>query len=126
MNIEAGEQYDLEKGITLFNEGKFFEAHEAWEALWLHEQDADEKKFLGGLLMAAGSFQHYGNKQCSGASVLLNKGIPMIEAGLNAHPNLRLFEFVIALNRLKDEFSRCSYNVSVESLPKIARMYSYC
>jgi len=31
MTIATGYEECLEQGITLFNEGKFFEAHEAWE-----------------------------------------------------------------------------------------------
>lgn len=126
MNVVQSDKDALEKGISLFNGGKYFDAHEAWEGLWLGEKDADEKKFLQGLLMAAGSFQHYVRRECAGASALLAKSVPMIQAGVSAHPNLRLSEFVQALDGLKGEFGRCSFTVPAESLPKIARMYIYC
>jgi predicted metal-dependent hydrolase len=126
MNATVMEIGELEKGIALFNEGKYFEAHEAWEGLWLFERDEAEKRFYKGLIMAAGALLHYTRRQCAGASALLGKSIPMIQEGLNSHPNLRIIDFTRALDGLKDEFSRCSYNVSVESLPKISRMYIYC
>jgi predicted metal-dependent hydrolase len=126
MNVVQGDIDALEKGISLFNGGKYFDAHEAWESLWLGEHDADEKRFLQGLIMAAGSFQHYVRQECAGASALLAKSIPMIQAGVKAHPNLRVSEFVQALDGLKEDFDRCSYTVSAEVLPKIARMYVYC
>ena len=50
----------------------------------------------------------------------------MIREGLNSHPNLRIVDFTRSLDGLKDEFSRCSYSVPAESLPKISRMYIYC
>jgi uncharacterized protein len=121
MEIDA-----LEKGIALFNEGKYFEAHEAWENLWLDERDEGEKRFYQGLIMAAGAMLHYTRRECAGASALLGKSIPMIQEGLHSHPNLRIGDFTRALDGLRDEFSRCSYRGSAESLPKISRMYIYC
>jgi hypothetical protein len=116
----------LEKGIALFNEGKYFEAHEVWEELWLCERDEAGKRFYQGLIMAAGALLHYTRRECAGANVLLGKSISMIQEGLHSHPNLRIVDFTRSLDGLKDEFSRCSYNVPAESLPKISRMYIYC
>lgn len=126
MNAAVMERDALEKGIALFNEGKYFDAHESWEGLWLFERDEAEKRFYQGLIMAAGALLHYTRRECAGASALLGKSIPMIREGLNSHPNLRIADFTSALDGLKDEFSRCSYNVSAESLPKISRRYIYC
>jgi predicted metal-dependent hydrolase len=120
MNVAQGHKDALEKGISLFKGGKYFDAHVAWEDVWLSEQDTDEKRFLQGLIMAAGSFLHYVRQECAGASALLARSIPMIRTGVNAHPNLRLSEFVQALDGLKSEFGSCSYSVPAESLPKIS------
>jgi predicted metal-dependent hydrolase len=32
--------YALEKGIRLFNEGKYFDAHEVWEGPWFRAQNS--------------------------------------------------------------------------------------
>ena len=104
MNTTTPEMDALNKGISLFNDGKYLAVHEAWEDLWFNENDADERKFLHGLLMAAGSFHHYTRRECRGAHELLTKSIPLIRAGLNSHPNLRLFDFIQALGGLRDEF----------------------
>ncbi len=116
----------MEKGISLFNDGKYFDAHEAWEDIWLDEKDPDETNFLQGLLMVTGSFHHYIRRECKGAFELLIKSIPLLRAGLNAHPNLRLFDFIQALDGLRDDFRSCSFIVDDESLPKLARTYVYC
>jgi hypothetical protein len=126
MKAAVIERDSLEKGIALFNEGKYFEAHEAWEERWLRERDEAEKRFYQGLIMAAGALLHYKKRECAGANALLGKSIPMILEGLHSHPNLRIVDFIRSLDGLRDEFSRCSYNVPAESLPKISRIFIYC
>jgi uncharacterized protein len=39
----------LRKGINLFNNGRFFQAHETWEALY-QEAEKKDKPFLEGLI----------------------------------------------------------------------------
>lgn len=46
------------KGIELFNQGEYFEAHETWESLWLVSTGA-EKRFLQGLIQSAVALYHY-------------------------------------------------------------------
>ena len=53
-------------GIVLFNRGDFFEAHEAWEALWM-ETFGPEKKFYQGLIQAAVGLCHFCNGNVRGA-----------------------------------------------------------
>jgi Domain of unknown function (DUF309) len=40
------------EGINLFNNGKFFECHEAWEEVWKRSA-GDEKLFYQGIIQAA-------------------------------------------------------------------------
>ena len=53
-------------GIVLFNRGDFFEAHEAWEALWM-ETFGPEKQFYQGLIQAAVGLCHFCNGNLRGA-----------------------------------------------------------
>ena len=39
-------------GATLFNAGEYWEAHEAWEPLWLRAEGA-ERRLLGGVILLA-------------------------------------------------------------------------
>ncbi len=48
---------DFERGIELFNAGRFFEAHEAWERVWLRSS-GEEKLFYQGLIQAAAALLH--------------------------------------------------------------------
>lgn len=47
----------LERGVALFNDGRFWEAHEAWEGIWL-AAEGDEKQFLQGLIQLAAAYHH--------------------------------------------------------------------
>ena len=116
----------IDQGVTLFNAGKYFEAHEAWEGLWLDANSPEEKEFLQGMIMAAGSFLHYIRHECAGASALLEKSVPLIRRGIDAYPDLRITEFVQALEDLRGEFSRCSFTLSAASLPKIELTMNFC
>jgi hypothetical protein len=60
-------------GIVLFNRGDFFEAHEAWEALWM-ETATPEKKFYQGLIQAAVALCHFCNGNLRGAQKLFRSG----------------------------------------------------
>src|SRR6266704_2929478 len=53
-------------GIVLFNRGDFFEAHEAWETLWM-ETFSPEKQFYQGLIQAAVGLCHFCNGNLRGA-----------------------------------------------------------
>lgn len=47
----------LIEGIVLFNEQKFWHAHEAWERIWL-VASGEEKLFLQGLIQLAAAYHH--------------------------------------------------------------------
>jgi hypothetical protein len=61
------------EGIRLFNAQKFFEAHEALEAVWLKVQ-GDEKLFLHGLIQVAAAFHHYQQGNWQGFGRVLARG----------------------------------------------------
>ncbi len=92
--------YSLEKGIRLFNEGKYFDAHEIWEGPWFRAQNARDRHFLQGLIMAAGAFFHAQKRECRGATVLLAKSVPLLKDGVDAHPDLQLSDFIAAPEKL--------------------------
>ncbi len=68
----------LQLGIRHFNEGKFFDAHEEWERLWLAES-GPHKMFLQGLIQLAAAFHHHGRGNRRGAEALLTAAIAKLE-----------------------------------------------
>lgn len=90
--IDAGK---FERGILHFNSGRFFEAHEDWEELWLAESEPD-KTFLQGLIQLAAAFHHSARGNRRGAESLFAAGIAKLARfPENCHG--------IALGRLRDE-----------------------
>ncbi|MBZ5515727.1 MAG: DUF309 domain-containing protein [Acidobacteriia bacterium] len=68
----------IAEGIRLFNAQRFFEAHEALEAVWLKAQ-GEEKCFLHGLIQIAAAFHHFTRGNLTGFRSLLEKGLAKLE-----------------------------------------------
>ena len=62
----------LLRGVELFNEGLFWEAHEAWEALWLELED-DPRLFVQGLIQLAASYHKATVQMQAGGCVKLHR-----------------------------------------------------
>lgn len=58
------------RGLHLFNERNFYDAHEVWEDVW-RESQGPEKKFLQGLIQVAVAFHHHSTGNTVGACSLL-------------------------------------------------------
>jgi predicted metal-dependent hydrolase len=83
----------LQEGLRLFNARKFFEAHEALEALWL-KAAGDEKTFLHGLIQVAAAFHHFTRGNLAGFRSLLEKGSLKLEKSFADRHAIRLAEFL--------------------------------
>lgn len=47
------------EGVELFNAGKFWHAHEAWEEAWLATEDEQLKLFYKGIIQTAAALVHW-------------------------------------------------------------------
>jgi hypothetical protein len=119
--MRSEQQEALDKGINLFNERRYFEAHEEWESEWRLMSDSDDRTFFQGLIFAAGSFLHYVRQECAGARELLEKSIEYLRSGIEDHPDVNVGEFVGRLERLRERFSACTFDMSPADLPLIRR-----
>ncbi len=54
----TAKEHEYLHGIALFNQGKFFDAHEVLEDVW-RAAPHDEKKIWQGLIQVAVAFHHY-------------------------------------------------------------------
>jgi hypothetical protein len=71
----------VREGAQLFDEGRFFEAHEAWEAHWLVEKDEPRRLLLQGLIQIAAAFHKLLDKQApEPAASLFAKGLAKLDA----------------------------------------------
>jgi hypothetical protein len=62
------------RGIEHFNSGDYFEAHEAWEEIWL-ESTGIEKLFYQGLIQAAVALHHFSIGRYGAAKRMCEKAV---------------------------------------------------
>ncbi|HXE90805.1 MAG TPA: aminotransferase class I/II-fold pyridoxal phosphate-dependent enzyme [Terriglobales bacterium] len=81
---------DLTRGLELFDQRRFFDAHEALEDLW-REAVGPERRFLQGLIQVAVGLHHYSTGNIAGARSLVKRGeaklaeYPEVFLGLDVH-----------------------------------------
>ncbi|HWR71812.1 MAG TPA: DUF309 domain-containing protein [Nitrospirota bacterium] len=115
------QQEALDRGINLFNERRFFEAHEEWEQECRLMTTGEEKTFFQGLIYAAAAFLHYQRHECAGAKELLNRSLSSLRAGMDEHPDISIGQLIADLTRLKEPFESCTFDLQERSLPIIHR-----
>lgn len=92
---------DLLAGIDLFNAGRYWDAHEAWERAWVAlPKGSDERRFYQGLIQLAAAFLHRGRAKTAPAVRCYRSSMEKLE-GL---PD-RFLEIDVAALRL--DASRC-------------------
>jgi predicted metal-dependent hydrolase len=107
----------FEEGWALFNEGRFFECHEAWEEVW-KRSDGDEKLFYQGLIQAAVAILHAQRGNLQGARSILEKSLAKLDAMPAEHMG-------IALGELRDgvtQFVAAAARGDGRPLPKPPRL----
>ena len=63
---------DFHRGIRLFNQARFWEAHEAWEAVWLRHPE-DGRYFVQGLIQVAAGYHQLRRKIFRGFLIHLRR-----------------------------------------------------
>jgi uncharacterized protein len=94
-----------EQGIDLFNQGRFFECHEAWEEVW-KRADGELKLFYQGLIQAAVAILHAQRGNLEGARSLYEKASAKLEAIPAEHMGLAIGELRDALAEFIEIASR--------------------
>ena len=77
------------RGIEQFNSGRFFDAHETWEEIWLSSQEP-EKTFLQGIIQIAAAFHHYSRGNLLGTRSLLEAALGRLTSFPQAHNGIAL------------------------------------
>jgi predicted metal-dependent hydrolase len=97
---------DFNRGIGLFNERKFWHAHEAWEQVWRRHLE-DSRLFIQGLIqMAAGFHLLIEKRRYSGATSNFNKALAHLRLFEPTFLNLPVTGFIEAIERAKNEIQR--------------------
>lgn len=110
------------KGIALFNQQEFYDCHDVIEDMWLQES-SDEQPFLQGLIQSAVAFHHYQLGKLGAARSMLRLAIQKLEEYPEIHRQVRLKQFLKALNAWKTGLDRAissnTKDVIPESYPQI-------
>jgi predicted metal-dependent hydrolase len=84
----------FERGRLLHNDGAYYDAHEAWEELWIDETDDHARLFLQGLIQVTSAFHKvFFQKQPSSAGRLLARGLEKLAPYPREHEGVRLGAF---------------------------------
>src|SRR5688572_19493152 len=67
------------RGIDLFNQGSYYEAHEEREEIWRHVQ-GEQKLYYQGLIQTAAALLHYGRGNRRGAHLCINNALKKLES----------------------------------------------
>jgi uncharacterized protein len=88
---------EFERGLQLFNAGRFFECHEVWELVWKRSAGV-EKTLLQALIQAAAALLHLERGNFRGARSTWAKARIKFQAGPANLRGLELQEFCAALD----------------------------
>ena len=85
--------------ITLFNDQKWYEAHDAFEDIW-NTIDGDERQVIQGILQVSVSQFHLSKGNLNGATILLGEGLGRIKKRTNINLGIDLESFCKCLEQL--------------------------
>ena len=96
----------LARGAALFNQGLYWEAHEAWEELWLELED-EPKLFVQGLIqVSAGYFKATVQMQPRGCVKLLTTALEKLDQAPPDFMGVETQRFLLAVQRTLAEAHR--------------------
>jgi predicted metal-dependent hydrolase len=92
----------LKQGIDLFNSGRYWDAHEAWEHVWMPDRKGPDAGFYKGLIQVAAGCLHYGRRNRRGAVNKWRSGADYLRPYLPAHLGVSLSPLVATVDEFLD------------------------
>ncbi len=89
---------DYLEGIDCFNRRDFFDAHEAWERLWM-EYHGPSRTFYKGLIQVAVCLHHFGRNNTRGARKLYNSSRKYLGGYRPHHEGIDLDDLLAKMDR---------------------------
>ena len=85
--------------LNLFNNQKWYDAHDAFEEIW-NSVDGDERQVIQGILQVAVSQFHLSKGNLNGATILLGEGLGRIKGRTKINLGIDLESFCLCLEEL--------------------------
>src|ERR1700730_15562540 len=119
--MEAREHYEagLSHGMELFNTRRFFDAHEAWEEIWLSSPEP-QRTFLQGIIQIAAAYHHYLRGNRAGACSLLNAGLRRLGPVSGFYHGIEIDSLRVAARHWCDQLTE-GRDPGPDRLPQIQR-----
>ena len=116
MNEESTKSFkdSLFIALNLFNNHKWYEAHDAFEEIW-NSVDGDERQVVQGILQVSVSQFHLSKGNSNGATILLGEGLGRIKTRTNVNLGIDLESFC---TRLEDLLKKLQYNETLNDSDK--------
>ena len=92
----------LDEALDLFNNQKWYEAHDAFEEIW-NGLYGDERQIIQGILQVSVSQFHLSKGNLNGAMILLGEGLGRIKSRVSVDLGIDLRSFCISLEVLLDK-----------------------
>ncbi len=102
----------IDRGIEEFRKGRFFEAHEEWETLWM-VSTGTEKRFLQGLIQLAAALVHLGRGRVEPSRRLLALALAKIQDAPEGFAGL-------SFCRLKADIQAAISTLENDAIPHVA------
>ena len=90
------------KALNLFNNQKWYEAHDAFEDIW-NTLNGDERQIIQGILQVSVSQFHLSKGNLNGATILLGEGLGRIKPRTNIDLGIDLKSFYKCLEKLLEK-----------------------
>ena len=90
MDHEAG----LNRGVELFNQALYWEAHEAWEEAWTPDRHGPDRGFYKGLIQVAAGCLHHSRRNRRGTVNKWRSGAGFLRSYLPSHRGIDLAALV--------------------------------
>jgi predicted metal-dependent hydrolase len=104
--MTSQDRIDFSEGVKRFNDGRFWDAHEAWEEVWRRHTE-DSRLFVQGLIQAAaGLHALFEKRNLAGGLRNLAKGIPRLALFEPEFLGVAVTPLVEALRAIRAELQR--------------------
>ena len=110
----------FDKALDLFNNQKWYEAHDAFEDIW-NTLYGDEREIIQGILQISVSQFHLSKGNLNGATILLGEGLGRIQSRTNIDLGVELFYFC---QRLELLLKKLQFNeeITENDIPYLVRI----
>ena len=98
--------------FELFNQGKFFEAHEVLEHIWLKDKHGANGNFYKGLIQLAGAFVHLQKNRLRPAAALFKLALTNLEKYPRLHESLNVATTCELARKWLEEVERGRFDVN--------------